>query len=481
MITRWRPLLAFFLVSWPSLLKAFAVEAETCQIEENEECVPTLSMLQMKVAKKNETHVVPWSDGFASWNAARDHDLWDKPNACDRSVLQGSAPLTVLFTISQIWDTVREQRTKYNRASDPFEVHVLGAAYPFEGRSDWSLLAARRPADVPSVRVSLILGTPFQSDNVPPLNGQPNSFLGLQSEIIPAAGKWSDRREEVVCKGNGKWGTAALDEGWSKEDLCRDHGNGLDIVCIEKFYQDVREELPKPDLAVMFSPGFPQLRRRSWDPVLIELLNDGIPFMVSDVVTTSTWGNELRLSGHSGKPILPGDEWKIGSASIGEEWQTSMLMQHYGANLVDARRGPFPILHREYGVLAKNAVVQIYQGYGPDRQPTNLPSVEEVNKHKEIINSINWQNISDEGCSLRELKKMFASPTSQAFDDAMKSMYLSQFKEIARSEAKRLSTQQRQMLQEYGLLAGSDSGGEPKRWDLKVWAFLLQTFGCDND
>merc|ERR1719262_665460 len=74
-----------------------------------------------------------WSAGRASWQAAWDHELWDQPNACDPTVLQSSAPLTVLFGLSSIWERIRQRREAGGLTEKPLEVHVLGASYPFEG------------------------------------------------------------------------------------------------------------------------------------------------------------------------------------------------------------------------------------------------------------------------------------------------------------------------------------------------------------
>jgi len=423
-----------------------------------------------------------WEVGKASWLDARDSDLWDKPNACDPTVLTQSAPLTVLYGLSSIWEKVKQRRETEGLKDKPLEVHVIGAAYPFEGRSDWSVLAERRPASVPRVRVSLVLGTPFQSDNVPPLANQPNSLLSTDAKVEPVTGKWSTTQEELICKGGGKWGTDDLDKEWSKESLCRDHGNGLEVVCIEQFYQDVSADLPKPDLAMMFSPGFPQMGRRSWDATLIGLLNDEVPMMISDVTIMPSWGHKLHVEAFGSKPVLPGGRWNP-SAGLGEDWQTWMLMTKYGAKRLKARRGPFPILHKEDGrILAKNAVVHIYQGYKTGRKPTLALSAKDIQKYEKTFNEVQWNQIEDEECEwTRDLmKKHLKFPTSRAFDNALRRMYAQGFQDRAKAHEDSYTAEQRSMLEAYGVLKGESTPRKSRRWDLKAWVYILENVGCEG-
>merc|ERR1719171_1572189 len=215
-----------------------------------------------------------WSHGVAAWKAAipdADQRLWKDENECDVRALRGSAPLTVLFGVSTFWQQIREwqgaRSVADQGASDghTLEVHVLGAAYPFEGRSDWSLLAARRPPGVSKVRVVLVLGTPWHTDNVPPEEGRKRELLldisapRVHKRSAPKAGRWDQKKEMIVCENDHE--LKRMDAAFHKKDLCKNHGNGLEVVCIEKHYQDVSATLPRPDVAVMFSPGFPQLAR----------------------------------------------------------------------------------------------------------------------------------------------------------------------------------------------------------------------------
>merc|ERR1719502_1495687 len=273
-----------------------------------------------------------------------------------------------------------------------------------------------------------------------------------------------------------------VDQGWKKKDICKDHGNGLEVVCIEKFYQDVRADLAPPDMAVMFSPGFPQLGRRSWDSVLINLLSDKVPLMLSDVITTrgKSWGYNLSIPEFGKKPVPPGGKWDP-SKDIGEDWQTWIAMKKFGAQRLVARRGPFPILHFEDGgVLAKNAVIQVYAGYKPNRKPTPPLSEDVVKKYNEAFKKVNWDKVGNDDCPAGELKRIFKFPTSRAFDHAVRALYLNDFKEDARKRRARLNQKQIARLQGLGLIASDPPLKKPKRWNLKAWTFILKTLGCQN-
>jgi hypothetical protein len=305
----------------------------------------------------------------------------------------------------------------------------------------------------------------------------------------PDAGKWSDKKQSIICEGEGDYGTEELNNNWSKNDLCRDHGNGLEVVCLEKYYQDVREDLPKPDLAVMFSPGFPQFQRRSWDTVLIGLLNSRIPIVVSDVVTLGSWGYKLHLPRVSDKPIAPGSRWKS-RARIGENWQTWMTMQKYKAAKITARRNPFPILHKEDGgILAKNAVIQIYEGYKPNAKPTQQLSLQRIRKFQEQFKRVNWTDVGHKGCKgiddpggaigVTELRHGYKYPTSRAFDDAVRDLYKDGIREqVHHFQTSELTDGERAALREYGLLRNDRNKYRRVHWGLDDWVSIARILGC---
>jgi hypothetical protein len=304
--------------------------------------------------------------------------------------------------------------------------------------------------------------------------------LGINEEDNPAAGKWSTKQEEILCKGQGLWGTNEMDKDWSKEDLCRDHGNGLEVVCIENFYEKVRGELPRPDLAVMFSPGFPQLGRRTWDTVLVGLLNNNVPAMTVDLVILNSWGYKVRVPAFGARrPVAPGEKWDP-SQDIGEDGQTWLTMSKYGAYRLKARRNPFPIVHPESeGFLAKNAVVQIYQSYKPNRKPTPALTDSDIAKHMALVRTIDWEHLGTHRCPSGDLKSIFSIPTSVPFDNAIRDMYIEEYQRLAQKRFESLSTKAANKLKKYGVLK-DDGKIRRKHWGLKQWAYILKTLGCTS-
>jgi len=441
--------------------------------------------------------VGPWKTDLLT---GVDESIWERPNVCEESVLRGSAPLTTSYGIELVWDEIASRRTKSDRQLEPLEVHVLGASYPFEGRSDWSFLASQRPDDIPSVRVTLVLGTPFQSDNVPPIEGQKSGLLqvsdqtfklrgrGVARHVAPDGGHWDDARSQITCDGGGSWGTGQLDGKWSKEDLCRDHGNGLEVICIEDFYQNVKANLIEPDFVAMFSPGMPQIARRSWDNVMIGLLGDSVPVMVSDVVSADTWGHKITPDGRpvSGSGVEPGGEWDA-SISFGEDFTTALAFNAYGARRLQARRSLFPILHSEGDTtMGKNGVIQVFKGYADGRDAVLVPSAEDAAQYAERFNAVDWSDQlgMDNTLSFKEVYDALQTPTSAAFDAACKAMYYDNLRTIAKKRLakKKLSEEQVSRLHHYGLL---DPSGKKQQadhgapWDLEAWVFLLRALGSE--
>jgi len=429
-----------------------------------------------------------WERGPAAWKTARaavsgkQTKLWYEPNACDHAVLRASAPLTVLFSVTTFWREIQERRAAIGNTGKPLEVHVIGASYPFEGRSDWSLLSRSRPPEVPSVRVVLVLGTPFQSDNVPPMSDDFQTSL-LQRQIHrkqPNAGYWNSERMQIACQGRGEWGTHALDDGWSKSQLCRDHGNGLKVLCLERLYADVRHELPRPDVAMLFSPGFPQLERRTWDAELRGLLQEGVPTFVSDAVMEPNWG---RLVFRHGRWVPHGGHWDMGrNWKHNEPAMTLMTMRKYGARSFGALRAPFPILHHEEGdVIAKNAVVQLFIGYDANHKPAMSPSIAEVASDAVSLEDVDWEELGINS----DLERSLSTPVSEAYDWACQAWYFPGVTKIVRKQGcSSFAPSARKKLLDLGLchVKLSRPGQHYKtniRWTSKDWVFLVKELGQD--
>lgn len=422
-----------------------------------------------------ETATKDWSQGKASWQAVREADpqLWDEENSCDSRVLKGSAPLTVLFGLSTFWEHVQDQRYATGSTDKPLEIHVLGAAYPFEGRSDWSILASRRPPGVPAVRVVLVLGTPWHADNVPEPEKNPEAGTALlQLSSKPIAGTWSNNKEMLVCENDVE--LEQLDAAWKKADFCRDHGNGLEVVCVEKYYQDASADLPKPDVAVMFSPGFPQLARRSWDQVLRGLLDDNVVVMVGDLLNRRM--PVSQVFGHS----RPGAPWTVAPHSD-EDGMTLIGMNAYGAHRLGTRRAPFPVLimHGKTGI-AKNAVLQVFRGRvaGYSASEQSMPSAAVLAKDSEFVHATNWKNVFKNVRGFedmaKEVRESLLIPTSKAYEMAMRNYYMPELRKRASDKKSSLSSKQQAKLKTLGLL-GNGAFDKSQRWGPRTWVYLSMT------
>lgn len=455
--------------------------------------------------------VVDWTAGPTAWKTAREASLsaepglWSEANGCDPKALSQAAPLTVLFGLATFWNEVRAARdARGGSAGQPLEVHVLGAAYPFEGRSDWGLLAARRPPDVPKVRVVLVLGTPFQADGVPEMRAAEKpegthaaSLLQVSSGRLvsgdtsarqrqrhlaamrrhPIGGYWDEGEGRLMCSGKGA--ATSRSEGFDPRSVCRDHGNGLEVVCVEKFYQDVSGELPEPDLAVMFNPGFPQPGRRSWDAVLLDLLARNVTMLVSSQVYGDGPPSSLLEQGGG----RPGGPWHVQTS---EDFQTTATMAHYGASSKGVRQSPFPILEAEDNdVVAKNAVVQVIRGFREGRAPPKAPSATQAARDREFLEGVDWKRVSKRGKSdlgtVLSMKKSLLVPVSRAYDDATREVFLPILADQV-AEMK-LSDAQREKLRRLGVPLGPEGllqeprPARAQRWGPRALVWLMENVG----
>jgi hypothetical protein len=450
--------------------------------------------LTIPAAAEDGNTTLDWTRSTSTWEQASladgDQKLWSQPNFCDGRVLRGSAPLTVLFGVSTFWDEIRHRRDTLAASGaappegKPLEVHVLGAAYPFEGRSDWSLLASRRPADVPKVRVVLVLGTPWHQDNVPVMEAQEfdetRSFLMQIEETRsskvrargPEVGKW--KRGAIHCAQDGS--VTSTDVSFMRKDLCKDHGNGLEVVCMEKYYQDVSEELPKPDVVVMFSPGFPQIARRSWDKVLRQLLEMEVPIMVGDLLYSDAV-DHVFLQQKSKTLAKPGAKWAVQTSRF-EDGMTLRTMRAYGARKLGSFRNPFPIFitRGHDDVTAKNAVLQVFRGRLNHAKPLTLPSNKSTARRMKLIGGLDLKHFMDDEDSAEEIKSSMLIPTSKAYDKAMWKIYRAQIQDFVESKIKRSEKHKRPLdpewLEQVKLMGLT---GKPRRkpWNLDEWMFIL--------
>lgn len=435
-----------------------------------------------------------WSRGASAWkqvaNLHAKENLWGQPNFCDARAVHGSAPLTLLFGLSNFWDVVKKRRNHLGSGDKPLELHILGSSYPFEGRANWSLLARKRPANVPGVRVVLVLGTPWQSDNVPTMtsssewsepaqvsekgallqDSQSSRQVRSAKEVDPETGKVSD---DGVIRCDRQSNLREDDAKFTKEDLCRDHGNGLEVVCVEKFYQDAVDDLPKPDLVAFFSPGFPQMARATWDPVLRSLLQSNVPIMVSDLYSTNKHF-------YDGKNKLPaaGSNWELSE----KEWEAGMTlmgMNAYEARRIGAKRNPFPIVIPQGGsreVIAKNAALQVFQGRKDGAKPFDVPSAREVEARKALVEDARLEKHMEDPQNAKDIITSMTEPTSAQYFAGMWKMYKGQVKEkfqqlYAGSKFReRLSHKQQRIAEDMGL---TDKQDRDTPWTFKEWMFAL--------
>jgi hypothetical protein len=457
------------------------------QIAGASEVAPAQTQVQ-----QDASATVDWSHGVASWQQATEAQgntsLWTEPNFCDARVLHGSAPLSVLFGISKIWDEIKHRRVSLAQSGEapqadgkPLEVHILGSAYPFEGRSDWSLLASRRPPDVPKVRVVLVLGTPWHQDNVPVMKAdefdEERSLLQVSEQLgakvpKPETGKIKDGA--IQCANKGAISTE--DSNFKKADLCRDHGNGLEVVCIEKYYQEASADLPKPDVVAMFSPGFPQIARRSWDQVLTSLLTTEVPIMVCDLLY-ATSVDRVFTSGKSKQVAQPGSSWAVKRTRF-EDGMTLRAMRAYGARRLGAYRNPFPILitRGQNDVTAKNAVLQMFRGRLASAKPLKLPSAAWIEKRKKMVKAMILGHLDDDS-NAEEIKTSMLLPTTAAYDRAMYQIYRAQVRRYVKDELRALRKKNKPIDEEWmSMVVKLGLTGEPRKkpLNLKEWAFILQ-------
>eukprot|EP00933_Yihiella_yeosuensis_P064964 TRINITY_DN6853_c0_g1_i4.p1 TRINITY_DN6853_c0_g1~~TRINITY_DN6853_c0_g1_i4.p1 ORF type:complete len:437 (+),score=58.78 TRINITY_DN6853_c0_g1_i4:26-1336(+) len=278
-----------------------------------------------------------WHEAFERSGGSH---LWKLDNRCEAKALRASAPLTILFGMEANWETL--QQCTAQQTSEPLEIHVLGAAYPFEGRANWSLLAQHIPTHVYSkVRIVLVLGAPDHNDNVP--------------SLVPDEGTPECLIEYVKAEQRGKI---------KPSDVCKQKGERFEVVCHEGLYQDISEKLPRPDIVVMFSPGLGQLTRRSWDGPLLDVLESNALLLIVDLLQHDQKQDPFALSVGG---AAPGGIWDIQHDYVHEEaYMTKVTLDAYGAQSLGSYRNPFVLQSpklRQGIATTKNAVLQAFRGF----------------------------------------------------------------------------------------------------------------------
>jgi len=299
-------------------------------------------------------------------------------------------------------------------------------------------------------------------------NDEDELFMQLGAQVrIPETGH-VDGSGAIECRRRGS--VAEADQRFLKADLCKDHGNGLEVVCIEKYYQDVAPgELPKPDVVAMFSPGFPQMARRTWDQVLRKVLADDVPFMVGDLSQAgSADGVFSSARPGSSRSVNPWDD---------EYGMTFGTMQAYGARSLGAFQNPFPILinnhhrHRRDSVIAKNAVLQVFCGRLDGAEPLEMPSKEAVAARIKFLTALNL-DVAMGHEVVQLLKTSMLVPTTAAYDKAMWQWYSVRIRDLVQWEIehnKSIDKAWMTSVKELGLT------GKPRLtpWSLQEWIFVI--------
>jgi len=377
-----------FQCSLGALLADGQADAETCSAELAVEggCTSSSS--------------APWIDALR--REAGDAALWGNNNACMVDALRSSVPLTAAYALDMVWPQVVQHRQAAGRSSAPLEIHILGAAYPFEGRSDWRHLARHVAPHVPGIRVVLVLGEPLHADNVPEVEGKP---------IVGPA-----NHEHEACGMNELFEKERQADYEFSLHACGKFGEQVEVDCIEMLYQDYKSgeqaegPLRAPDVVLFFSPGFGHTSRRSWDAVLLDLLEDSTPFVVGDEAVVSL---EPILDGRT----TFGPEGAQPGYVVAKE-ETPATLSSYRAQCLGQRRSLFPLTSLQgSSLLAKNAVFQAYQGYQAGAEPQIRPTKDSSPEREELLEFIRVRHMAEE--NEKDMLNSFSTHVSLAYDRVM--------------------------------------------------------------
>lgn len=378
-----------------------------------------------KVSRDDRLTGPDFTSGDAAWKERLSELIARYPNSFsrqrtennyDKQTLATAAPLTVLYVLAH-----NHKRLFPHTVPNPLRVHVLGAAYPFEGRGDWELLASAMPPGV-SLEVSLVLGTPDQADGVPDV-----------------------RIQEI------------------KKQLCRTRGI-VTVKCIESYYQHVMHDIAKPHLAMMFNPGFPQVHRRTWDPTLLYLLQEKIPSAVSaQTVLSKGWPQA-------------GEPWFSDFTEYAnEDYPINATLVAYGADTWGATGSPFPIVEKN-GVI-KNSVIELFQGllHGAilPTPPASIPQ-EQI----EFLNTVDWEKaeqMTNDDSLHDEMKDALMTPVSVDFVHAADEVYSQYLRKVTESP----DFQEKSEKVRRRVLALLDAMQRKKALTPQDWLFLKVNFYLD--
>lgn len=284
-----------------------------------------------------------------------------------------------------------------------------------------------------------------------------------------------------------------LTEKFDSKEVCRRFGSGLEVVCVEGLYQAQSASLPEPDLVVTFHPGFPTVSRRSWDSVLLNVLDKGIPLMVVDMVEAldkeedfagaQTWNTIFKQGSTTGIAVAAGDTWVAQHGF--EDEDSAITLNHYGARSLGMWRNPFPVLLGQGSGLeshnksmkvetaAKSIVVQAYRGRVGGRKPESAPKL--TKDEETVLRRTKWAKIKD-GYEMKEWLKI---PVSNAFARASRDVHIARIlktPELLQKES--LDAEVLQRAETLGFKEGSTRKGHVDEhdpgWTVDDWIFLFR-------
>jgi len=345
-----------------------------------------ISLLQKSsIVSNSSSKIDPWSHNAESpvWQLLQQELLSDIGRERLYHNTQSVVPTTLVYLLSQYDQLILKllrNDIQQEKNDGILNIHLIGATYLFEGLSDWKLLAEWVPSYIRTVRIDLILGSPFQEDGpsrdekgrkivtqvADDMQGQVNvedvSFLNIASQ----------RRRKIKKKAQTKMEAQDL-----RRKSCGSHyfattGVRVVVKCHEKLYQDVWDIIPKPNLAMMINPGFPLPNRRAFDGVLQRLLEKKIPTAVS--AQQDAHGEKDRnahlvaLENRSTSAVT----LHLKKNFDDEAYQVLETLQMYEAQ-VATTSSPFPYVYTDDDhTLVKNSVLAFFVGRKPGATPIKM-------------------------------------------------------------------------------------------------------------
>jgi len=265
--------------------------------------------------------------------------IWSSKNYNNLYAMRSCVPMALLYVLEKYPDVTR--------VTSDLRIHVIGAAFAFEGRSDWkmfrNLLRQARP-EVKRLHVLMDLATPWLADNSVAVKSK-------HADTDNPDDKFNSMRQAQ----------------WHTRDVCfEDVEDGLFVHCVYGLYQDVVVATHKhepPDLAFMSNPGLGQPQRRTFDPALRYLFSRNVTIVIS----TTQGIDAANGLGHIGSSLDL-------AASDGETLHAASVMNAYGAALIQTSVSPFPMNVGSVGgendeITLKDSVLSVYKGYQQGRTP----------------------------------------------------------------------------------------------------------------